>query len=169
VTVIVTLTVASIWISRAKHQAEVAREAAVAAQEAEAEQRREAEDARARAQVEEARAVQALADLEEAVKRMMEAKTQEEKAVAQARASDRVAVQTRAELAKSGMLLDNSWWVFDADAARQRQEEAACDLDLPPLLTVTLPGDVPLELVAVPAGEFVMGSPPKEEKRAADE
>ncbi len=168
-TVIVTLTVASVWISRAKQQAEVAREAAVAAQLAEAQQRREAEEARARAQQEETRAVQALADLEQAVKRMMEAKTQEEKAVAQAEASNLVAVQTRDELAKSGMLLDNSWWGFGADLAAQHQAEAACELDLPPVLTLRLAGDVLLELSVIPAGEFVMGSPPKEEKRAADE
>lgn len=167
--IVVTLTVASIWIAAAKHQAEVAREAAVAAQLAEAEQRRLAEAARARAVEEEARAVQALADLEKAVKAVVEARTQEERAVAQAQAAELVAAETRDELAKTGMLLDNSWWVFNAQEARRRQEAAAATVGLPVELAIKLPADRTLEMVLIPPGEFVMGSAPQEEQRAADE
>ncbi len=167
--VIVILTVAAIWIAAAKRQAVRAKEAAVAAQLAEAEQRRLADLERARAQEEEARAVQAFADLEKAVAAMIAAQTQEERAVARAQAADLVAVQTRDELARSGMLLDNSWWAFDAAEAQRRQAEAAAALALPAQITIMLAGTTPLDLVLIPPGDFVMGSPPKEERRSADE
>jgi formylglycine-generating enzyme required for sulfatase activity/serine/threonine protein kinase len=162
-------TVAYVSISAAKRQAEAAREVAVAAQQAEAGQRRLAESAKAEAEEEEKRAVQALADLEKAVKAMVEAQTQEERALAQARAAELVAAETRDELARTGMLMDNSWWVFDQEGARQRQSEAAQSLDMPAELTLTLSNDVELTLVLIPPGDFVMGSPPKEAKRGADE
>ncbi len=181
--VVVILTVAAIWISAAKRQAEHAKDLAVAAKEeavaakeravtarqAEAEQRRLAEAATERAQAEEARAVQALADLEQAVQAMMRAQDKEEKARAQAHAAELVATETRDELAKTGMLLDNAWWVFDQAGARQRQQAAAKQLDMPAELGIPLGDEARLELVIIPPGEFVMGSPPKEERRAADE
>ncbi|MGB2985575.1 MAG: SUMF1/EgtB/PvdO family nonheme iron enzyme [Phycisphaerae bacterium] len=182
-TVVVILTVASIWIYAAKQQAVTAKEeaviakeeaidakkAAVNAQEAEAEQRELAEIAMTRAQEEEARAVQALADLEQAYADLVEAQEQEKRAWAQARESELVATETRDELAKSGMLLDNSWWVFDSAAARDAQEGAAADIGLPVELAVTLSDGVDLIMVLVPPGDFVMGSPPSEEARSADE
>jgi len=175
-TVIIVLTVGSVWIYRAKQQAVVAKEAAVAAQHAEAEQRQQAEAARqqaeaarAKAQQEEARALKALADLEKAYRDLVEAQEQERRAVARAEVSEQVATETRDELAKSGMLLDNSWWVFDAEVARQKQRAAAESLNMPVELSIALTNAPPLELVLIPAGEFVMGSPPKEDKRSADE
>ncbi len=175
-TVIVILTVASIWIYAAKQQAEDAREEAVAseavavgAQEAEAEQRRVAETAMTKAQDEEARAVKALADLEQAYADLIEAQEQEKQAWAQARASELVASETRDELAKTGMLLDNSWWVFDDKAARKGQEDAAVNIGLPAEFTIALADDVDLVMVLIPPRDFVMGSPPTEENRAADE
>jgi len=174
--VIVILTVASAWIYSAKQQATAARDEALEAKEqavaaglAEARQREVAEAARSKAQEEEARAVQALADLEKAYSDLVEAQEQEKRAWAQAAASDRVAAETRDELAKTGMLLDNSWWVSDAAAARGAQAKAAGALGTPVELQVALGSGVELALVLVPPGEFVMGSPPEEEKRAADE
>ncbi len=168
-TVIVILTVASIWIQSAKRQAVAARESAVAAREAEAEQRKLAESAMTKAQDEEARAVQALTDLEKAYTDLVEAQEQEKRAWAQAEASEEVATKTRDELAKTGMLRDNSWWVFSAAAARQAQEEAAQAVGKPVELTLALSDGVELAMVLIPPGEFVMGSPPEEENRAADE
>jgi formylglycine-generating enzyme required for sulfatase activity len=168
-TVIIILTVAAIWIYAAKRQADIAREAAVAAREAEAEQRELAESASIKAQDEEARAVKALADLETAYTDLVEAQEQEKRAWAEARASERVATETRDELAKTGMLMDNSWWVFDAAEARQRQQDAAAALDMPVEFSLALANDVELVMVLVPPGDFVMGSPPKEENRSADE
>lgn len=165
---ILVLTAASLWIAAAKRRESAAKEAAIAAREAEAQQRQVAEAATVEARAQEARAVQALADLEKAVQAMVAAQSQEERAIAQARAAELVAIETRDELAKTGMLLDNSWWVFDADTARQRQAAAAA-ADRPVTLSIALADNVPLELVLIPAGEFAMGSPPKEEKRAADE
>jgi formylglycine-generating enzyme required for sulfatase activity len=169
VAVILILTVASIWIYHAKQQAVAAKEAAVTAQQAESEQRKLAEAAKTKAQQEEARAVQALADLEKAYDDLVKAQEQERRATARAEASEQVATETRDELAKTGMLLDNSWWVFDAETARQKQEQAAMATGMPAELTLALSDDVKLELVLIPPGDFVMGSPPKEEQRTADE
>ena len=174
--VIVILTVASVWIYSAKRQATVARDEAVAAKEramaahdSEVEHRKLAEVAKAKAQQEEARAVQALSDLEKAYADLVEAQEQEKRAWAQAAASDLVATETRDELAKTGMLLDNSWWAFDEETARQRQQSAAQAIGLPVELEIALAQNVSLTLVLIPPGEFVMGSPPEEEARAADE
>ncbi len=181
--VIVILAVASIWIYTAKRQAVLAKEeaiiakeeavdakeTAVAAQEAETEQRRLAETATTMAEEEKARAVQALADLEQAYSDLIEAQEKEKQAWAQARASELVASETRDELAKSGMLLDNSWWVFDGTAARKTQEDTAAAIGLPGEFSLRLSGDVDLVMVLIPPGDFAMGSPPTEEKRSADE
>ncbi|UCE59903.1 MAG: SUMF1/EgtB/PvdO family nonheme iron enzyme [Phycisphaerales bacterium] len=174
--IIIILTVASIWIHRAKQQAViakeeaiVAKEAAITAKQAEAEQRILAESAKTKAQEEEARAVKALTDLEQAYADLVKAQEEEKRAWAQARASELVATQTRDELAKTGMLMDNSWWVFDAAKARQAQEDAATNIAMPVELALAVADDVALEMVLIPEGEFVMGSPPKEESRAADE
>lgn len=174
--VIVTLTCAYVWVSAARAQAEAAREAeteqrekAELARAAERQQRELAEEATARAKSEEARAVQALADLEKAFKELVEAQEQERQARARAEKSEQETAKTRDELAKSGMLLDNSWWTFTPDEARSRQSAAAEDLGLPAEWTIALPNDVALEMIVIPPGDFVMGSPPKEEMRAADE
>ncbi|MBN2562708.1 MAG: SUMF1/EgtB/PvdO family nonheme iron enzyme [Phycisphaerae bacterium] len=174
--VIVILTVASIWINRAKRQAVVAKEDAIAAKEAavssgeaEARQRRLAESATARAKDEEARAIQALSDLEKAYADLVEAQKQEKRARAEAKASEQIATETRDELAKTGMLLDNSWWVFDAETARRMQEDAASAIAMPVELTIPLAGDTELVMMLVPSAVFVMGSPPTEKNRAADE
>lgn len=181
--IIVILTVASIWIYAAKRREEhakniavaaqqravLAKETAVAAQQAEAEQRRVAETAMLRAKDEETRAVQALADLKKAVNAMVAAQDAEERALAQARASELAAEETRDQLARTGMLMDNSWWTFDAAEARRRQAAAARSAATPAELDIRLAGDTSLSLVLIPGGEFVMGSPPKEERRSADE
>jgi formylglycine-generating enzyme required for sulfatase activity len=169
IALVLILTTATIWIAAERREALRAKEVAVAAQRAEEAQRVRAERESSRARAEEARAVQALADLEAAVREMMAARSDEERARAQARASEFVAARTRDELARTGMLLDNSWWVFDAAQARQRQLAAAADVGLPAELAVPLGAGLALELLLVPPGDFVMGSAPQELRRAADE
>ena len=48
-------------------------------------------------------------------------------------------------------------WPFDAKEARRRQKETARALGVPVEKTVDLGGGVKLELVLIPAGEFMMG------------
>ncbi len=167
--VVVILTVASIWINSAKRQAVAAKEVALVAKESETEQRKLAESAKAKAQAEEARAVKALADLKTAYADLVKAQEEEPRARAEAKESDRVATQTRDELARTGMLRDGSWWVTDAATAQQAQRAAAEATGKPVELVITLSGDVKVTMRLIPPGEFVMGSRPEEENRAADE
>jgi len=60
-------------------------------------------------------------------------------------------------------------WPFDAKEAKRRQQETASTLGVPVARTVDLGGGVKLRLVLVPAGDFMMGSPPGEEKRLGAE
>ncbi|MCD8140100.1 MAG: SUMF1/EgtB/PvdO family nonheme iron enzyme [Planctomycetaceae bacterium] len=73
-------------------------------------------------------------------------------------------VQARAQLAdelsRKGILEDASWWAFSPAEARARQRAAAAELGLPVFPSVDLNG-VTMDLVVVPAGEFVMGSNPR--------
>ncbi len=59
-------------------------------------------------------------------------------------------------------------WPFDAKEARRRQEETAKALGVPVNKTVDVSG-VKLDLVLIPAGEFVMGSPATEAGRDRNE
>ena len=56
-------------------------------------------------------------------------------------------------------------WPFDTKEAKRRQEETAAALGVPVNKTINLAKGVKLELVLLPAGEFMMGSPPKERRR----
>jgi len=60
-------------------------------------------------------------------------------------------------------------WPFDAAEARRRQKVTAAALGVPVEKTVDLGGGVKLELVLIPAGEFLMGSPGTEDERDGDE
>ncbi len=132
------------------------------AREAEAEQRRVAEVEREKARAAEVRAVETLEAL-------MRAESREEQATARAKAAELMAAEAHDELAEAGLLRDNAWWTFDADAARKRQQQAAAQHGLPVRRTISLNGDVELALVLVPPGAFVMGSPPEETERAGTE
>ncbi len=56
-------------------------------------------------------------------------------------------------------------WPFDAKEAKRRQQETANALGMPVQKAVDLGGGVKFELVLIPAGEFIMGSPDDEEER----
>ncbi|MCY3024051.1 MAG: SUMF1/EgtB/PvdO family nonheme iron enzyme [Planctomycetota bacterium] len=60
-------------------------------------------------------------------------------------------------------------WPFDEYAAQQRQKETARATGLPERMTVPLGGDVGMDMVLLPAGEFLMGSPHHEEFREKEE
>jgi len=60
-------------------------------------------------------------------------------------------------------------WPFDAAEASRRQTETAEALGVPVERTVDLGGGVTMELVLIPAGEFVMGSPAGEKGRNSSE
>ena len=53
-------------------------------------------------------------------------------------------------------------WPFGPEEAKRRQEEAARGLGLPVEFDEDLGGGTELTLVLIPAGEFMMGSPPQE-------
>lgn len=167
--VMIIMTVASIWISAERKKAVREREIADNQRQIADQQRELADVARDRAQIEERRAVQALEDLKKAVAEKERAKALEEKAKAEAQAAEKTATLTRDQLAKSGMLLDNSWWTYNADQARKRQQQAATQLKMPTTLDITLNDKTTLSMAIIPPGEFVMGSSPKEEKRTAQE
>jgi len=56
-------------------------------------------------------------------------------------------------------------WPFDAQEAARRQRETAAALGLPVEKTLDLGNGVKMELVLIPAGEFMMGSPSSESGR----
>ncbi|MBM4040202.1 MAG: hypothetical protein FJ290_16980 [Planctomycetes bacterium] len=60
-------------------------------------------------------------------------------------------------------------WPFDAAETKRRQEETAKALGVKMEDAVDLGAGVKLDLVLIPAGEFVIGSPPSEEYRRSDE
>ncbi|MCD8349823.1 MAG: SUMF1/EgtB/PvdO family nonheme iron enzyme [Planctomycetaceae bacterium] len=73
-------------------------------------------------------------------------------------------VQTRKqlvdEMSRKGFLEDASWWAFDLKEARERQQAAAAELGIPVSSTLELGGKT-MDLIVIPAGEFVMGSNPR--------
>ncbi len=60
-------------------------------------------------------------------------------------------------------------WPFDVREAKRRQEETAKALGVKVEEAVDLGGGVKLDLVLIPAGRFVIGSPPGEQDRDQDE
>ncbi len=153
----------------AQAKAESEREKADIARRAEVKQRRIADAATARAKEEEAKAVDALEKMKEAVRAMMEARSLEEEARARAKTAELMAADAQDKLAKSGLLLDNSWWTFDARQARHEQERAARRIGYGPDQTVELPDNRRMAFALIPSGSFVMGSPAKEKLRGGEE
>jgi formylglycine-generating enzyme required for sulfatase activity len=60
-------------------------------------------------------------------------------------------------------------WPFDANEAKRRQAETAAALGVPAKTSVDLGKGVPMELVLIPAGELMIGSPETETNRDSDE
>ena len=57
-------------------------------------------------------------------------------------------------------------WPFSAAEAQRRQKETAATLGIPVVKTIHLGGGVKLEMVLIPAGEFIMGSPKDQAQRS---
>ena len=57
-------------------------------------------------------------------------------------------------------------WPFSAAEAKRRQRETAAALGLPVTKRIDLGAKVTLEMILIPAGEFIMGSPPGEAGRS---
>ena len=62
-----------------------------------------------------------------------------------------------------------SVWPFDAKEAGRRQTETAAALGVPKTVSLDLGRNVKLQLVLIPAGKFVMGSPATEKNRQGNE
>ncbi len=168
---------------RARDRAREQRAEAIRARLAEAEQRAIAEQQTAKAEQAEQeqrrlrlfaeaareKAQKAKRQAEQALQAMLEARSREEAARAKARAAELVATRAETALSRTGMLLDSSWWTFGPDRAGKLQADAARKTGLPVQRTILLPGAVKLELILIPSGEFVMGSPATEPNRSASE
>ncbi len=73
--------------------------------------------------------------------------------------------QLKKRLAEQEELLDADW-ALDAKQAQKLQADAAAAIEQPVELEVELPGGDKMAFRLVPAGSFVMGSPPTEQGRA---
>ncbi|MCW8129251.1 MAG: SUMF1/EgtB/PvdO family nonheme iron enzyme [Planctomycetota bacterium] len=156
--------------NQAKDRAEKERKAAELARE-----EAEAQKVIALASEEKARKNEELAKIEK--ENVVKEKEKVEKAVKEMLAAQDAteAAKAREKLAevakeKLGLVLTaNKNWIFDAQAAAKKQEEAATALGKPVNLEVALPQNQKLALVAIPGGEYVRGSEPTEANRTAEE
>ncbi|MCD8352321.1 MAG: SUMF1/EgtB/PvdO family nonheme iron enzyme [Planctomycetaceae bacterium] len=148
----------------ATHQEQIARRALTETQEARERERQaaaEREEAQQQAFVALAREKAAQDDRLAAIAREEEERRQREEA-------ERAQQAIADEMARLGQLEDDSWWAFDAQTARSRQEAAAATAGSPPELSLTANG-TELRFAFIPPGEFVMGSNPREPVRQPDE
>ena len=68
-----------------------------------------------------------------------------------------------------GVACDAQGWPFGAEQARNRQADAAAQLQVPAEREVTIAEGTTLNLVLIPPGEFVMGAPDEESVLDPDE
>ncbi|MCD8140904.1 MAG: SUMF1/EgtB/PvdO family nonheme iron enzyme [Planctomycetaceae bacterium] len=167
--------VAYVWISRQAEAERAAREEAETQRVIAQQERVVALEQRAAAEESRRRAEDALGQAEQA--RLAEARAQQERlheqetrlsAEEQARLRAEEALRAQQEIQRLGYLEDNSRWRFDADQASRMQTDAAAEFGLPVEKTVQA-GAAAIDLVLIPPGEFVMGSPPRDPARNNDE
>jgi len=160
-----------------KQRAEAAKEQAQVAEKEAVAQKDKAEKAKAEALAEKQRAEeaekQAIAEKERTEKAKAEALAageKEKKAIEESLKAAQAALKAQDDLARAGVLMDLATkWTFDKEEAQKRQKLAAEKLGKPVELVVKLAGEQKLPLLVVPGGEFVMGSPPAEPNRLAEE
>ncbi len=148
----------------ATRQEQIARRALVETQEARERERLAAAE-RAEAQ---RQAFAALAREKAAQDDRLAAIAREEEERRQREEAERAQRAIADEMARLGQLEDDSWWAFDSATAVSRQEAAAEASGGPVRLSVDANG-AELSFRLIPAGEFVMGSNPREPVRQPDE
>ena len=159
------------------------KQVALFAQAEEEKQRKAAEAARLESETARALAVKEKARAEDALKIAEEAREREkiqreiadiERTKAVNALNARLAAEKREQeaknsLARIGALREDKSWVFDAQQARQLQTDVVKEKGIPKDMNILLPGGVSLDMVLIPPGGFVMGSPTEEADRKANE
>ncbi|MCC8180023.1 MAG: SUMF1/EgtB/PvdO family nonheme iron enzyme [Planctomycetes bacterium] len=148
----------------ATRQEQIARRALVETQEA---RERESQAAAERAEAQQ-QAFAALAREKSAQDDRLAAIAREEEERRQREEAERAQRAIADEMARLGQLEDDSWWAFDSETALSRQRAAAEAAGVPVRLTLNA-NQVELDFSFIPAGEFVMGSNPREPVRQPDE
>ncbi|MBI3830756.1 MAG: SUMF1/EgtB/PvdO family nonheme iron enzyme [Planctomycetes bacterium] len=115
--------------------------------------------------------------LQKAVNEVLQARGEAKEAMTTAEMAEKLKkdaqkaeLEAKEKLERTGELLEASdKWIFDAAGAKDRQAKAAEQLGKPALLELALPQGQKLALLAVPAGNFIMGTPAKEANRMSEE
>ncbi|MCD8349745.1 MAG: SUMF1/EgtB/PvdO family nonheme iron enzyme [Planctomycetaceae bacterium] len=159
-----------------RSQAVTARDEAKRQQLLAEQQRNLAEESRREAEAQQAIAVEQrnraeAARRSEAAALDMQLREQEAKlrAETEARRAAEEALAARRVVQRMGYLEDNSRWRMDPEAAAQNQVDAARRHGVDPAITVALLDGTHLSFSWIPAGTFVMGSPPRDPERSSEE